>query len=40
MGVAGLALASLIALLSTNLWFNPVFLLKQINSKINLQKKN
>jgi O-antigen/teichoic acid export membrane protein len=40
MGVAGLALASLIALLSTNLWFNPVFLLKQINSKINLQKKH
>jgi O-antigen/teichoic acid export membrane protein len=40
MGVAGLALASLIALISTNFWFNPVFLIKQINSKIDLQKEN
>ncbi len=34
MGVAGLALASLIALVTTNFWFNPVFLLKQINANI------
>lgn len=40
MGVLGLALASLIALLSTNFWFNPVYLLKRINHHISKQKQN
>ena len=39
MGVAGLALASLIALLATNFWFNPMYLLKRINSNIAKQQK-
>jgi len=39
MGVPGVALASLIALLTTNFWFNPVFLLRRINHNIAKQKQ-